>query len=187
MSTALLPSNATQTERALEQATARLGDLQAPLRELWNPDTCSSELLPWLAWALQVDVWDNGWSDDTQRAVIRGAITVHRRKGTPWAIKRALTNAGYAAATLSEGLSTTSYDGSTRHNGSNRYIGDSDWSKYRLIMARPISNDQADQIRRLLSHVAPARCHLVELIFTQIANLYNGAVTYNSAYNHGVA
>lgn len=183
----LLPPNATTAEHRLEQSTARLGKLPTPLRGLWNSDSCPTHLLPWLAWALQVDIWDSGWSEDAQRAVIRGAITVHRRKGTPWAIKRALANAGYGDAILSEGFSSTSYNGSTQHDGSDLYIGDSDWSKYRLIMARPISNEQAEQIRRLLELVAPARCHLVELIFTQIANLYKGAVTYNGAFNHGVA
>lgn len=183
----LLPPNATQAERALEQATAGLGELPAPLRELWDPDTCPAHLLPWLAWALQVDVWDNGWSDDAQRAAIRGAITVHRRKGTPWAIKRALANAGYGDAILTEGDRANSYDGAITHNGVNMYLGGTDWANYRLTMARPISNDQANQIRRLLSYVAPVRCHLVDLVFTQISNLYNGAVTYDGSYNHGVA
>lgn len=159
----LLPPNATAAEHRLEQATARLGELPAPLRDLWNADTCPSHLLPWLAWALQVDIWDNSWSDDAQRAVIRGAITVHRRKGTPWAIKRALANAGYGDAILSEGFSSANYNGSTLHDGSRLYVGDSDWSKYRLIMERPISSDQAEQIRRMLALVAPARCHLVDI------------------------
>lgn len=183
----LLPPNATEAERALEQATARIGDLPTPLRGLWDPDTCPAHLLPWLAWALQVDIWDAGWSDDIQRAVIRGAIEVHRRKGTPWAIKRALANAGYGDATLSEGDSATSYDGVALHDGVSLYSGSLDWARYRLILARPITNAQADQVRRLLSYVAPARCHPVELIFTQISNLYNGAVTYDGSYNHGVA
>jgi phage tail P2-like protein len=187
MSPTLLPPNATQEERALEQATARLGDMAAPLRETWNPDSCPADLLPWLAWALQVDIWDKDWSDDTQRAVIRGAIEVHRRKGTPWAIKRALLNAGYGDATLSEGDSANTHDGADLHDGSELYVGSLDWAKYRLIMKRPITNAQAAQIRRLLATVAPARCHLVELVFTQIANLYNGAVTHDGAYNHGVA
>lgn len=159
----LLPPNATATEHRLEQATARMGDLPTPLRELWNADTCPSHLLPWLAWALQVDIWDNGWSEDDRRSVIREAITVHRRKGTPWAIKRALANAGYGDAILSEGFSTANYNGSTLHDGSRLYVGDSDWSKYRLIMDRPISSEQADQIRRMLALVAPARCRLVEI------------------------
>lgn len=159
----LLPPNATAAEHRLEQATARLGELTTPLRDLWNADTCPSHLLPWLAWALQVDIWDNSWSDDAQRAVIRGAITVHRRKGTPWAIKRALANAGYGDAILSEGFSSANYNGSTLHDGSRLYVGDSDWSKYRLIMERPISSDQAEQIRRMLALVAPARCHLVDI------------------------
>lgn len=159
----LLPPNATAAEHRLEQATARLGELPTPLRDLWNADTCPAHLLPWLAWALQVDIWDSGWSEDAQRAVIRGAITVHRRKGTPWAIKRALANAGYGDAILSEGFSNANYNGSTLHDGSRLYVGDSDWSKYRLLMARPISNEQAEQIRRMLALVAPARCRLVEI------------------------
>lgn len=183
----LLPPNATQAEHRIEQATARLGELPVPLRDLWNPDTCPEALLPWLAWALQVDIWDKTWSDDVQRSVIRGAIDVHRRKGTPWAIKRALANAGYGSAILSEGESAISYDGMVLHDGSNSYIGSLDWAKYRLIMDQPITNAQADQVRRLLANVAPARCHLIELVFTQISNLYNGAVTYDGAYNHGVA
>lgn len=159
----LLPPNATAAEHRLEQATARLGELPTPLRDLWNADTCPAHLLPWLAWALQVDIWDNSWSDDAQRAVIRGAITVHRRKGTPWAIKRALANAGYGDAILSEGFSSANYNGSTLHDGSRLYVGDSDWSKYRLLMERPISSEQAEQIRRMLALVAPARCHLVDI------------------------
>lgn len=183
----LLPPNATAAEHRLEQATARLGELPTPLRDLWNADACPAHLLPWLAWALQVDIWDNSWSEDDQRAVIRGAITVHRRKGTPWAIRRAVKNAGYGDATLSEGDSSTSYDGAVPHDGRESYIGGLDWARYRLIMSRPITNAQADQVRRLLAGVAPVRCHLVELVFTQIANLYDGASTYGGAYNHGVA
>lgn len=183
----LLPASATQAEHRIEQSTARMGELATPLRELWDPESCPASLLPWLAWSLQVDSWDADWSDDTRRAVIRGAIDVHRRKGTPWAIKRALINAGYGDARLSEGDSANSYDGAALHNGSESYIGSLDWAKYRLIMDRPITNAKADQVRRLLANVAPARCHLVELVFTQIANLYDGAATYDGTYNHGVA
>ena len=183
----LLPPNATAAEHRLEQATARLGSLPTPLRELWSPDGCPSHLLPWLAWALQVDIWSPSWSDDQQRNVIRGAVDVHRRKGTPWAIKRALRNAGYGDATLSEGDSATSYDGAELHDGSRPHGGSLDWARYRLVMSNPITNTQADQIRRLLSSVAPARCHLVELVYTQIANPYDGASTYDGTYNHGIA
>lgn len=183
----LLPPNATAAEHRIEQATARLGSLPVTLRELWKVDTCPDNLLPWLAWALQVDVWDPAWSDETQRSVISGAIDVHRRKGTMWSIKRALANAGYGDATITEGDSANTHDGADIYNGIKLYTGGLDWAKYRLILARPITNAQADQIRKLLSFVAPARCHLVELVFTQIANLYNGAVTYDGTYNYGVA
>ena len=51
----LLPHNASPQERAIEAATARLADVPVPLRDLWNPETCPAELLPWLAWAFGVD------------------------------------------------------------------------------------------------------------------------------------
>ena len=49
----LLPRNATGAERAIEGATARVGAVPTPFRDLWNPDTCPAALLPWLAWAYE--------------------------------------------------------------------------------------------------------------------------------------
>ena len=85
----LLPPNATPEERSLSEGVARLSDVPVTLRELWNPDTCPESLLPWLAWALSVDVWDSAWAEDKKRQVIKTAIAVHRRKGTPFAIEEA--------------------------------------------------------------------------------------------------
>lgn len=90
----LLPISATPQERALSLATARVGDVPIPLRTLWNPDTIALELLPWLAWALSVDTWDPSWSEEIKRAVVRGAIETHRRKGTVGAVKGALSALG---------------------------------------------------------------------------------------------
>jgi P2-related tail formation protein len=50
----LLPPNVSGLERALEQASARVGDIPVPIDPLWNPATCPARLLPWLAWALSV-------------------------------------------------------------------------------------------------------------------------------------
>ena len=55
MSRDLLPANATPLERALAETTARLSDVAVPIRDLWSPENCPTELLPWLAWALSVD------------------------------------------------------------------------------------------------------------------------------------
>lgn len=79
----LLPSNATPLERALEQSSARLGDVPIPIKELWNPATCPIEFLPWLAWALSADRWETHWSEDQKRAAVAQAIQLQRTKGTP--------------------------------------------------------------------------------------------------------
>jgi phage tail P2-like protein len=86
----LLPHNATPQEVALDDATARVGDVPVVVRELWDPDTCPSALLPWLAWALSVDVWETEWTDDQKRAAIRPSIEVQQRKGTIGAVRAAL-------------------------------------------------------------------------------------------------
>lgn len=86
----LLPSNATTFERALAAPTQRIGAVPVPLRLLWRPMECPASHLPWLAWALSVDVWDPAWDEATKRRVIAASMEIHRHKGTPGALKRAL-------------------------------------------------------------------------------------------------
>ena len=86
----LLPPNATAEEKAIASALSRLSAVPVPIRDLWNPDTCPADLLPWLAWALSVDVWDAAWPEAKKRNVIKAAIEVHRYKGTPYAVETAL-------------------------------------------------------------------------------------------------
>ena len=81
--TSLLPAGSSALERALELlAELRLADIKTPLRDLWNPQTCPEDLLPWLAWALSIDSWDANWPVQVKRARIAAAISVQRRKGT---------------------------------------------------------------------------------------------------------
>ena len=185
--TTLLPPNATAQEIALDLATSRVGDVPIPIRDLWNAETCPNSLLSWLAWAFGVDVWDNKWSDDTKRQTIRSAVEVQRRKGSVWSIKEVIRAAGYGNSVLLEGNSNNFYNGAFTHNGLKTYGDVTEWARYRFVLTRPISNAQAAQIRSMLDYTAPARCHLIEMIFTEAANLYDGAITYNGAYNHGVA
>lgn len=91
----LLPYNASAQERALEAATARLADVPVRVREMWNPDTCPAAQLPWLAWAMSVDVWDPAWSDAQKRGAIKASFAVHQRKGTAGAVRDALQALGF--------------------------------------------------------------------------------------------
>ena len=183
----LLPANASPQERAAEQATARLADVStAVIRDQWDPWACPPELLPWLAWAFNVDEWDAEWTDQSKRQTIADSIELHRRKGSIDSIRRVLRNAGYGDAVIIEG-SGARYDGESDHDGFIDHGDPTGWAEYRIILGRPITNRQAAQVRRLLSFTAPARCQLVNLIFTQANNIYNGAIQYDGTFNHGTA
>ncbi|ACS80180.1 phage tail protein I [Maridesulfovibrio salexigens] len=97
----LLPINATPQERALSKATGkRIESIPVPIRDLWNPDKCPVVFLPWLAWALSVDLWKDEWSEAQKRAVIKASIAIHRKKGTPVAVENYLSALGYEARVL---------------------------------------------------------------------------------------
>lgn len=187
MNNSLLPPNATAQEKALEGATARVGSMATPLRDIWNPDDCPSAMLPWLAWAFGVDEWDAQWPDEYKRETIRNSVMVHRLKGTVWSIKRVIADAGYGDSQLIEGDTTVFHDGEHHYNGYQLHGDPNAWPYYRFVLERPISNAQAQQVRRILDNTAPVRCELVEFIFTEAANLYNGAIKYDGQFNHGVA
>lgn len=74
----------------MAELSQRIDALPTPLRDLWDEDTCPAGRLPWLASAFSVDEWNNGWSDEQQRAFIKSSIAVHRTKGTIGAVRDAL-------------------------------------------------------------------------------------------------
>lgn len=94
MTASLLPPNATAFERALELATARIADIDANLRKLWNPDLCPADLLPWLAWALSLDSWSSSWPDAVKRERVRRALEIARRKGTTQSVRTVVESFG---------------------------------------------------------------------------------------------
>jgi hypothetical protein len=154
-------------------------------RVVWNPQTCPSNLLPWLAWALGVNEWDSNWPDATKRAVIAGSAALHKIKGTPQSIINALAAAGFPGASLVEGAGAWKLDGSRKLDGSN-YLGDpTKWAWYRVVLPMPISNSQAQQVERILAATAPARCYLQAFDFTQAAFILDGSVQLNGSYNLG--
>ncbi len=187
MAETLLPHNATALETALEAVAgpALLGP--APLREIWSPKKCPVHMLPWLAHAFSVDNWDPEWSEDTKRATIAAAVSVHRFKGTIGAVKRALVAAGYGDADVIERYGWERYDGAALHDGTANHDDPDHWAEYRVRLARPITVEQAAQVRAILETVAPARCHLKALDFTEALNTYNARITHDGQFTHGVA
>ncbi len=94
MTASLLPGNLSDLERDLDVAISRIEQISIPIAELWNPNTCPIDALPFLAWALSVDQWRSDWSEKIKRQVVAGSLDVHRVKGTRPAVERALSDLG---------------------------------------------------------------------------------------------
>lgn len=93
----LLPPNATPLERAAGTAAANISAIPAPIRSIWNPYTCPEALLPWLAYAMAVDEWDDTWPANTKRDVIAQSLQVKRVKGTYGSVQSAIEAMGLPA------------------------------------------------------------------------------------------
>jgi len=94
MTAALLPPSASALERAAAEVFAQRARLPVRIGDLWNPDVCPAEQLPWLAWARSVDRWFPDWSEAQRRRAIAASHDVHRHKGTAHALKGALSVLG---------------------------------------------------------------------------------------------
>ena len=105
----LLPPNASALERAIAATGAGIDTLPVAVRDTWNPATCPVALLPWLAWALAVDEWDEAWSEAVKRKVIADAIQLHRHRGTVWSLKKSLAPLGMAVDVIDQASQRASY------------------------------------------------------------------------------
>lgn len=208
----VLPAHSSRLERALERASLWSAE-SAVFADIWNPDTCPVDLLPWLAWSLSVDDWNADWPESTKRAVIKASFGVHRIKGTRKSLQDVLTAAGFPDAIIIEGAVSDVHDGTLTYNGVATYASGSvpvithdgsrlydgseiydgvepavaEWAQYSVRIGRAISLTQAADIRAMLESVAPARCHLVSLTFTEAANLYDAAINHDGTQTYGAA
>lgn len=157
----LLPPNATAAEQGLDRAGGmRLQALQPRLiAQLWDPATCPISALPWLAWALSVDDWDEAWPEAAKRAVVAASVAVHRRKGTVASVRAMVAAFGVSPdeMTIEERLEGYS------------------WAHYGITLQTPVTTQMAEAIRRALASVAPARSKLVRLS-ANVLLMHNGFI-----------
>lgn len=183
----ILPPSSTALERAIDQtAAARLAALPSVVASLWNADTCPADLLPYLAWAMSVDEWDDGWGIEKKRAVIKESRYVHQHKGTLSAIKRALTAIGQPDATIVERVNCIRHNGTALRDGTHNRQGSNGWASYRVILSNPVTVDMAQQIKRLLSSVQRNCITLAAIDYKQAALRRNGTAIRNASYTRGV-
>lgn len=179
----LLPPNATELERRAAAADG-IGSLPVQLRDLWNAEQCPPEFLGYLAWALSVDFWDLATTDERRRALIKGALAWHKKRGTPWAVTQALAAYGYPNCKLVEHrqLQREWLDaGGELLDGDSDLNGDSDlsapggvfrfttshWAEYALRLNSadaPTTSDMLRKISALCAAYAPARSRLAAII-----------------------
>lgn len=180
----LLPDSIADTRfSALDALSQRLDAVDISVLLVYLIDLVPASALPVLAWQLHVEQYDQNDSLAVQRQKIRASIVLHRRYGTPWAIRRALELAGYTHVRVIEAIRQyNNYDGYIDFDG--QYIfdgGASNWATYSVAFGAQaiLSPAEFARIRRLLEGVQPARCHLVNII--QYDFLYDGAKTYAGA------
>lgn len=127
---------------AADERLAALADLSARLEALpvdkaltHLVDAVDARLLPHLAHGWHVtdlEGWRLADTPEKRRAILRRAIALHRKKGTPWAVKEALRAAGFGALSrLIEGRAMRRYDGAVYADGSEIYGGHT-WAEWRL-------------------------------------------------------
>lgn len=180
---ALLPPNQTRLEAALANA-AQWPLTPETIATLWDAATCPPSLLPWLAWALSVDDWDSQWPDERKRNAVLQSIALHRKKGTPWAVQRALQVHGYPDCELIEfadfrrswaAAAGLQMDGSITHDGTRtmnapgwlKYVALNHWAEYAIrinTVGEAWGPDAQRKVATLARRYAPARAHLVALI-----------------------
>jgi phage tail P2-like protein len=140
----LLPPNSTDMERAIEHAGS-LGHIDCPIDTISNPRTCAESFLPFLAWALSVDFWDETWTIDIKRQVVAAAWESHAYKGTVHGLEVAL-------ATLDLDTSVTQWFD---------YGGDPYKFKVDVdISSRGLSDNEQNIIQIVIENAKNTRSHL---------------------------
>ncbi|KAG0188577.1 hypothetical protein DFQ28_004622 [Apophysomyces sp. BC1034] len=175
----LLPPNATTLEVRTATAAAAVDTLPIPIRDYWNPDKCPAALLPYLAAEVSVDGWELAESDDARRALIKSAIPLHQKRGTPWAIREVIRRLGFGEVTLVEGRGIRRRDGSTTRNGDYLHGDPAAWAQYIVKLARPITRDQAENLKAVLERYAPQRSMLAALDYRAAPIRHNGIAKRN--------
>ena len=155
MSGSLLPPGSSVLERRLTQACSGISGLNVPLRDLWNPDTCPVNFLPYLAWAFSVDRWDESWAESVKRKVVKDAFYIHQHKGTISAIRRVVEPLGYLIRVI-EWWKTSDEPGTFRLD-----VG---------VLDTGITEEMYHELERVIADAKPCSRHLIGLSITLDAN-----------------
>lgn len=136
----------------LAQLTERLTGLDMTRLLIYLVDLVEDDALPYLGEQFHImggEGWDFAADDAVRRALIKSAIELHRYKGTPWAIKQALTKLGLERIALVE------------------HPDGAHWAEFDVditVVDRPLAETIYPQITQLIDTYKPARSHLRRLV-----------------------
>lgn len=170
-------------------------------------DQVPADALYYLASQFNVLGW-KGWNltttEQDRRNLIKSAIVLHRKKGTPFAIKEAIRQVGFEQADVIEGVGID-YDGAHNFDGSINYSG-GNWATFRVIIE--VGNDVeinptlSQNLISLINEYKNARSTLLDVSFrltlgdtlnynemleyddAQLAERLNGGVYFDSSVNY---
>lgn len=91
----LLPVGASKLEKCAAECLKQAVENPILIADLINPERCPEAFLPYLAWSLSVDKWDENWSAEVKRIAIKQSYFIHQHKGTIAAVKRVIEPIGY--------------------------------------------------------------------------------------------
>ncbi len=108
-------------------------------------------------------------TSDAERELLKSAIPLHRTRGTPFAIKRALAALGWQSVALLEGQDRW---------GANQYPASEGWAVFRVIIelaeGQPVTAGAANPIIAAVNFFKPARAWLDSVWFA-ISAIQDGA------------
>ena len=135
----------------MEQTQATAFDLPVCINTLWNPMLCPVSLLPWLAWTLSIDDWNDNDAEQLKRNQIANSIALHRQKGTLAGLKNAL-----AAQSIPASITEWFQNQGAIHT----FTVDLDGAAIiQLENSGELNSDSYQRVRRIIDQVKPARSH----------------------------
>lgn len=174
----LLPGSISNpTFLAYEAVVDRIGSLDLAIVDVYNIDTVPEAALFDLADQFNV-LGIRGWTltetVEQKRNLVKEAIQLHQKAGTPIAIKRAMALVGYPDTTITENPSNR-YDGTRQYDGSWLYDG-AGFGGF-IVTLDPersqVSSDEVNLIVQLINEWKNKRSYLVDLRIGDISLFTN--------------
>lgn len=144
---------------------------EIPTRYTWDIDRCPSEFLPFLAKALGVDDAVFEFQGEQIRNVLKLSFTINQIRGTIESIFKLIQQGlGYTVTKVEE--------------GGRDFGNDTQWALYRVYVETPIPKVEGPALTALVKNLAPKRCKLDEIFFTN-SHTYDGTIQYDGQFTYG--